>query len=121
MALTEDEITAPGTYILRFDGPRLSGKRFRDAVDYAKSANAKYDPDAKTWTVTYGEPGEERTTRCSSCKNGGKDGAYAHRRDEDGLCSQCHGEGEITWRPDPDGIAQLRIVARAYGGIVERA
>lgn len=119
--LTEDQITAPGTYTLRFAGPRLSDKRFRDAVEYAKSANAVYDPATRTWTATYGEPGPEQSGACTYCRNGGRDGAYASRRDENGLCARCHGTATVTWRREPEGIAQLRTVARAYGGIVERA
>ena len=61
MSLTEDQITAPGTYAVRFEYGELSSKRFRDAVNLVKGigklddTTAAYDGDSKTWTVTLPE------------------------------------------------------------------
>lgn len=119
MSLTEDQITPGATYTVHFEYGQLSAKRFKDAVDYVKSAGGEYDVATKTWTVVIGEAGDEVTVRCTSCKDGGRDGAYAFRRDEDGLCHKCHGTQEITYRPDPPNIGQLRTTVR-YHAIVER-
>lgn len=84
MALTRDEITAGGTYTVRFAYGQLSPKRFRDAVNYVRGiksyegSTSSYDAATRTWTVTLA--------------------AGAQR-----------------------ALADLRAVACAYDGIVERA
>lgn len=46
------DATIGQTYTVRFTGPRLSGKRFSDAVKLVKKAGGTYDAASKTWTVT---------------------------------------------------------------------
>jgi len=63
--MTDTDITPGATYIVRFEGHGLSGKRFRDAVDYVKGiggyegSSAEYDAATRAWTVTL-DPGANR-------------------------------------------------------------
>lgn len=58
------EIT-PGTYTVKFTGPRLSPKRFKDALALVKGADGSYDATTKTWTVTVKKPRHPRAAlRC---------------------------------------------------------
>jgi hypothetical protein len=54
------EITAPGTYTVRF-GDRLSTKRFADAKKLvADKLSGTYDPATRTWAVTLDESDWDR-------------------------------------------------------------
>lgn len=98
---------APGTYTVKFTGPRLSGKRFNDALALVKGADGKYDSATKTWTVTV-RPPVVHTQRCGSCVNGVPKGTYDTA--EDGSCKRCGGTLAVTWANLPAGRDQLETL-----------
>lgn len=108
----------PGTYTVKFTGPRLSAKRFNDALALVKGADGKYDAATKTWTVTVRKP-VTHTQRCGACVNGTPKSAYDTAGD--GSCKRCHGALTVTWSNLPAGAYQLETLAKAYDAIVEHA
>lgn len=51
--MTANTDWAPGSYTIRIG--KLSTKRFRDAVRWAKDHGCTFDPNTKLWTVTIEE------------------------------------------------------------------
>lgn len=123
------------TYKVQFTGPRLSGKRFNDALQLVKNAGATYEESTKTWTVVVPDP-EIQWFGCHACGGTGRaridsreyctltrtngrpctgTGTHAHSGE---ACAECHGEGRTSRKVAAPATYMLRTLEQSYDAAV---